>query len=133
VAKVTWLTPLADGNPAEFRLTRADGRVVATELERAFDRASRKRGLLGRDGLDPSAALLIAPCPAVHTFFMRFPIDVVFADREGRVLKVYPHLKRSRIAVALGAFVAIEMAAGAIESAGITAGDRLVLARPEVR
>ena len=71
--------------------------------------------------------MLIAPCPSVHTFFMRFPIDVIFADRNGRVLKVYPQLKRSRLAIAWGAFVAIEIPAGAASAAGVIAGDQLVL------
>jgi uncharacterized membrane protein (UPF0127 family) len=98
---------------------------LATALETAFDSASRKKGLLGRQGLADDAALVIAPCSAVHTFAMRFPIDLIFASRDGRVVKLRHALKASRVAGALRAFAVVEMAAGAIERAGITVGDRL--------
>lgn len=125
---VNWLTPLRDGDPAAFRLMTEGGSVVATRLEPALDSESRRRGLLGRDGLDPQTAMLIAPCPAVHTWFMRFAIDVVFADGEGRVLKVCANVKPFRFAAAFGAFAAIEMAAGGAAANSVAAGDRLVLA-----
>ena len=60
------------------------GLVVAATLEPAFDSASRKRGLLGRDGLAAGHALIIAPSNMVHTFFMRFPIDILIVSRGGR-------------------------------------------------
>ena len=100
---------------------------VATVLEAAFDSTSRNRGLLGRDALAADTALVIAPCSAVHTFAMRFPIDVIFAARDGRVVKIRHSVPASRIAVGLGAFAVIEMAAGAAVRAGLHAGDRLVV------
>src|SRR5260370_10686287 len=75
-----------------------NGRVVASRIELALDSRSRRRGLLGRDALDKGAALIIAPCSSIHTFFMRFAIDVVFVSRDGRVLKAYPGLVQWRIA-----------------------------------
>jgi uncharacterized membrane protein (UPF0127 family) len=99
--------------------------VFASDVELAADSATRKRGLLGRDGLPPGAALVIAPCGGVHTFGMRFRIDVIFAARDGKVLKVVHDLAPRRIALSLGAFAAIEMAAGEAARAGITAGDLL--------
>jgi uncharacterized membrane protein (UPF0127 family) len=101
--------------------------VLATRLEPAFDSATRKRGLLGRDALDPEAALLIAPCSSVHTFFMRFAIDVIFVDKSGRVRKTYAALPARRIAFAWGGFVAIELAAGALAAHDVKAGDVLAL------
>ena len=62
------------------------GQVVAATLEPAFDSASRKRGLLGRDGLPSGYALIIAPSNMVHTFFMRFNIDILIASRDGKVV-----------------------------------------------
>ena len=103
---------------------------MARELELASDSRTRNRGLLGRSGLAPGSAMIIAPCNAVHTFFMRFTIDVVFVDREGQVLKLCPHLRPWRIGVGLGAFAAIELAAGSIDRSGIARGDRLAIARP---
>jgi uncharacterized membrane protein (UPF0127 family) len=96
-------------------------------LESAFDSASRKRGLLGRDGLPPAHALVIAPCSGVHTFRMRFPIDVIYAARDGRVVKLRPDLRPGRISLAVSAFATIEMAAGAIARTGLRVGDRLIV------
>lgn len=101
------------------------GRVVARHLEVAADSKTRTRGLLGRTGLDEDTTLIIAPCNAVHTFFMRFTIDVVFADRQGRVLKLCRCLPPWRIGFAIHAFAALELAAGSIDRAGIVTGDRL--------
>ena len=75
---------------------------VATSVEIAATRRSRRRGLLGRDSLDEAFAMLLAPCAAVHTAGMRFPIDVVFVDRQGYAVEGRPrsaalaHLARGR-------------------------------------
>jgi uncharacterized membrane protein (UPF0127 family) len=98
---------------------------LATAVETAFDSASRKKGLLGRSELADGTALVIAPCSAVHTFAMRFPIDVIFVGRDGRILKLRRALKTSRMAGALRAFAVVELAAGAIDRAGVSVGDRL--------
>jgi uncharacterized membrane protein (UPF0127 family) len=58
--------------------------------------------------------LILAPCAAIHTCFMQFPIDVVFARRDGQILKVCSGVKPWRAAGSLGAFAAIELAAGAV-------------------
>jgi hypothetical protein len=100
---------------------------VAASLEPAFDSASRKRGLLGRDALPPGHALIIAPSNMVHTFFMRFPIDVVFAARDGRVLKVRVNVPARRLVGALRGFAVIEMAANEVPASGTSTGDRLVV------
>ncbi|HYN07996.1 MAG TPA: DUF192 domain-containing protein [Vicinamibacterales bacterium] len=100
---------------------------LATRLEGAFDSGSRNRGLLGRNGLAPGTALVIAPSQAVHTFSMRFPIDLVFANREGVVVKTRTAVPKSRIAIALRGFAVIELAAGAIASSGVQVGDRLTI------
>jgi uncharacterized membrane protein (UPF0127 family) len=93
----------------------------------AFDSASRRRGLLGRDGLPPGTALIIAPSSAVHTFFMRFPIDGVFLDADDRVLEVVPHLAPWRAAGVKGARSVLELAAGEADARGIRAGSTLKL------
>jgi uncharacterized membrane protein (UPF0127 family) len=101
--------------------------VVVSRLEAAFDSATRKKGLLGRDRLEPGAGLVIAPCSGVHTFFMRFPIDVVFAARDGRVVKVSHAVKPWRLALAMAAFCVIELPAGTAAQCETRAGDRLEL------
>jgi len=102
--------------------------VVAHDVELADTRESRRKGLLGRDSLDSGAALILRPCFSVHTAFMRFPIDVVFVDREGTVVKVVRNLVAWRIAGAWGAHAAIEFAAGTIVEGAVDVGDRFYLA-----
>jgi uncharacterized membrane protein (UPF0127 family) len=105
----------------------ATGAIVATVAEAAFTRATRNRGLLGRDALPPGHALLIAPCTSIHTWFMRFPIDVIFVRRDGRVVKTRAAVPPWRLVVALGAYAVVELPAGAIQQAGVSPQDRLEL------
>ena len=113
--------------PAIALINQRTGAPIATTVERANTRASRRRGLLGRDGLAASHALMLEPCGAVHTAFMRFPIDVVFVDRQGYVVKIVRNLPAWRIAVAPRARTTIEMAAGSLDHLDLAHGDRLFL------
>jgi uncharacterized protein len=116
------------GGPGDWALYISDrNAVIATRLEGAFDSASRNKGLLGRDGLAAGSALIIAPSSAVHTFSMRFPIDLIFAGRDGTVLKLKAAVPKSCIAFAFGGFAVIELAAGAIAQSGVKIGDRLTV------
>jgi uncharacterized protein len=99
--------------------------AIATVVELAESRAERRRGLLGRDSLDPSAALVLTPCVAVHTAFMRFPIDVVFLDHDGFAVKLVKNLAPWRIAVAARARTVVELAAGSLRRHDVAVGDRL--------
>jgi uncharacterized membrane protein (UPF0127 family) len=102
--------------------------AVASIVEVAVSREDRRRGLLGRNGLDASAAMMLAPCAAVHTAFMRFALDVVFVDRMGRVRKIVRGLEPWRMSASFGAYAAIELAAGGPRD--IVPGDRLYLSGP---
>ncbi len=121
-----FLQPLlaADAPPAML-VAHDPARPLATTIETAFDSASRKRGLLGRTLLARDTAFIIAPCSAIHTFSMRFPIDVIFVTGDGRVLKIRHDMPASRTTMAFGAFAAIEMAAGEAERHGLHVGDCL--------
>lgn len=128
MARPHFLRPLVEGPAADLVLQAVGAsRPLATRLEPALDSATRRKGLLGRDGLAEGSALIIAPSNAVHTFFMRFPIDLIFASRDGRVLKVRHAVPARRMSGALRAFAVIEMAAGSIERAGLRVGDRLAV------
>jgi len=85
------------------------------------------RGLLGRRGLESGEGLLLRPTGSVHTFFMRFPIDVVFLSREGEVLKVARALPPWRTAGARRAKAVLELAADEAERRKIRVGTRLDL------
>jgi len=104
-----------------------NARVLAREVMSAFDSESRRRGLLGRASLPEGSALIIAPCSAVHTFFMRFAIDVAFVTKDGRVLKIRQAVPPWRMTAALRAFAVIELPAGALHHADTIVGDTLRL------
>jgi uncharacterized protein len=103
------------------------GRVVATVLETAFESSARNRGLLGRDSLAAGHALIIAPTNMVHTFFMRFPIDILIVARDGLVVKARRNVPARRIVGALRGFAVIEMAARELDRSETSRGDRLAL------
>lgn len=63
------------------------GEIAAEVAETMFE---RMRGLIGRETLEPGKGMHILKCNCIHTFFMRFPIDATFLDRDGRVVKVHP-------------------------------------------
>ena len=120
------------GPGAQFELAlEPSGRVVVPELEVAVDSARRKKGLLGRDGLAEGCGLVIAPTNAVHTFFMRFPIDILFVSRAGQIVKVRQAVGAWRMAAALRGYAAIELAAGGAARAGLGLGD-WVTVRPRI-
>ena len=105
--------------------------MVVGRLLTAFDSKSRRTGLLRHQHLDPGTALIIAPCNSIHTFFMRFPIDVAFMAKDGRVLKVRKDLAPWRLAAAIRAHSVIEFAAGVLADRTVSAGDRLMVRRVE--
>jgi len=104
-----------------------DDAVICERCEIPESAFGRARGLLGRDGLDPGAGMLIDRAGSVHMFFMRFPIDVVFLDRDWRVVGVRHGLRPWRMAAARRAVAALELPAGTAAAAGIEAGDVLAL------
>ena len=110
-----------------MRLVR-DGEVEVCSRCEIADRAlARMRGLLGRSSLPAGEGLYIRPASSVHTAFMRFPIDVVFVDRDLVVLKVVPEVPPWRTAAARRAKATFELAAGEAERHGIVVGSRLAL------
>ena len=101
------------------------GRVLADRAEIADTSAKRRTGLLKHKGLDPGEGLWIAPCEGVHTFGMKFTIDVVFLNRKKRVLKIRPAMVKRRIAFSLRAHSVLELPAGTLAETGTVAGDQL--------
>jgi hypothetical protein len=123
-----FLVPILAADRGTMSLVNArTGIVLVSRVELAADSESRRRGLLGRDRMPEDEGLVIAPCSAIHTWFMRFAIDVVFAARDGRVLKTYARLGPWRIASAWRAFAVVELAAGTLERRPVRPGDQLSL------
>ena len=113
-------------------LVRGDGSTVCERCVVANKMLPRMRGLLGRRSLPAGEGLLIRPAPSVHTFFMRFPIDVVFLSRAGEVLKVSADVGPWRARSCRGAHAVLELAAGEAERRGVAVGDHIETEDPSL-
>jgi uncharacterized protein len=90
----------------------------------------RMKGLLGKENLASGEGILIRPAPSIHTFFMRFPIDVVFLSREGEVLKIDKHVAPWRARSCRHSYAVLELAAGETGRCGLAVGDRIDTVKP---
>jgi uncharacterized protein len=111
----------------EVTLKRANGEVVVGRCVVAESPAARMKGLLGRSELRPGEGLLLRPASAVHTCFMRFPIDAVFLDEALRVVGISDELRPWRAASRRGARAVLELPAGESTRRGLEVGDSLHL------
>ncbi|WP_084185288.1 DUF192 domain-containing protein [Desulfonatronum thiodismutans] len=103
----------------------ANGTQLASRLEKADRLAARVKGLLGRRGLESGHGLWIEPCKQIHTFFMRFPIDVVFIDSRHHVLSMRSGFLPWRLSPFLfSARSVLELPTGMLEGR-VRVGDRL--------
>ena len=115
--------PVAENRLRVSNLTR--GTVLATCLEIADSGSKRNKGLLGRKGLAAGEGLWIIPCESVHTFFMQFPIDLVYLDRKNRIKKVRNAVGPWRLSACLSAHSIMELPAGTIQNTQTQTGDVL--------
>lgn len=126
---MSFLDPLLAKPTADWILLNARHKhVVARTIETAFDRKARNRGLLGRSSLAEDSALILAPCNSIHTFFMRFAIDVAFVDRDGQIRRARQSLQPWRIQAAYRAFAVVELPSGALRRSDTRLGDHLYFA-----
>jgi uncharacterized protein len=114
------------GSKQAFRVVAEDGQIVCERCEVADTAPKRMRGLLGRSGLEAGGGMLLPREPSVHTFFMRFPIDVVFLDKAKTIVKVVNELRPWRVAAAWKAVAVLELPAGTAASVGLRAGMTLI-------
>ena len=91
--------------------------------------AKRRTGLLKHTSLEPGQGLWIVPCEGVHTWFMKFAIDVVFLNKKRQVVKLRKSMGKWRMAMSLRAHSVLELPAGTLERTGTQKGDQLVLER----
>ncbi len=101
------------------------GTVLADRADMANTSATRRKGLLKHTGLEPGEGLWIAPCEGVHTFGMKFTIDVVFLNKNKKVVKTSPNMVKRRIAFSFRAYSVLELPAGTLALTGTVAGDQL--------
>lgn len=102
------------------------GAIIAEKAKITKNFKERSIGLLNRKILEPGEALLIKPCNSIHTFFMRFPIDVAFLTKEGKVVGIVKDMAAWRFASCiLEGYMTLEMPTGSIERCYIRIGDLL--------
>jgi uncharacterized membrane protein (UPF0127 family) len=106
-------------------LNKTRGRLLGDQIGRADTSSTRRIGLLQHTGLNKGEGLWIVPTQAIHTFFMKFAIDVLFLDRQKRVLKAVPRLGPWRLSGSWRARTVLELPAGTIEETGTDPGDVL--------
>jgi uncharacterized membrane protein (UPF0127 family) len=108
-------------------LVRNDTRntVLARAAELADTSAKRRTGLLKQERLEAGEGLWIVPCESVHTFFMKFPIDLVYLDRSRKVRKVRHAMPAWRLSACLAAHSVLELPAGTVAETGTAVGDIL--------
>ena len=110
-------------------LRRLEGPVICENCFVADRALARMRGLLGRKSLEQGEGMLLRRASSVHTFFMRFAIDVVFLDRNDTVVGIERELRPWRTARRRGAKAVLELPAGAAAEARLAEGDRLASSR----
>ncbi|HEY0840385.1 MAG TPA: DUF192 domain-containing protein [Vulgatibacter sp.] len=109
-----------------YEIVTSRGAVLATRARLASSLRERLRGLLGTPALLAGEALHIEPCNSIHTFFMAYPIDVLFLDREGLVVRAIHSLRPWRATLpCLRARSVLELPAGTLLATGAGEGDRL--------
>jgi uncharacterized protein len=101
--------------------------VLADAADVADTSAARNTGLLKHERLEPGAGLLIVPCQSVHTFFMKFPIDLVYIDKKRKVRKVRHAVPAWRMSACWTARSVLELPAGTVQRTGTQAGDQLAI------
>ena len=94
--------------------------------------AQKNQGLLKHQSLEPGDGLWIKGTNAVHTFFMKFPIDLVYLTKDKRVVKTRPAVPAWRLSMAFGAASILELPAGVVNATGTEPGDQLEFVTPEV-
>ena len=117
--------------PTEL-VNQTQGTVLATEAEVASSLWARAKGLLGRSVLEPGKALILERCRSVHTFGMRFSIDVVFVDRGWKVVAFKADVGPGRVVGPFwSASTAVELPAGMLTKTPLQIGDQLRLPATE--
>lgn len=107
-------------------MNQSRGTVLAESAGVADTSAARRTGLLKHDRLEAGAGLWIVPCESVHSFWMKFAIDVVYLDKQKRVRKIRKRMVPWRVSADLLAHSVLELPAGMAEATGTQPGDQLV-------
>lgn len=112
-----------------MRITnRKNGRLLAEHCDVAGSFLKRFKGLMGKKSLVKGQGLLILPCNSIHMFFMRFPIDAVFLDKNNKIVRIEKNLKPWSVSKPVFRVNSVlELPSGAVSETGTETGDTLVL------
>lgn len=124
----TFLHSMGSTETTEKRLrviNRRSGQLLTSHAGIANTSELRRRGLLKHTSLEEGDGLWIAPCEAVHSFGMKFTIDVIYLSKQKIVMKTRPNMVRRRISLCLRAHSVLEVPAGMIAKTGTLVGDQL--------
>ena len=109
-----------------MRIRNRDRGTILTEKADVADTSAKRRtGLLKHTKLDTGEGLWIAPCESVHSFGMKFAIDVVYLDRKKKVRKIRKNMVPRRISACLTAHSVLELPVGVIDASRTEPGDQL--------
>jgi hypothetical protein len=109
-------------------INKTKNKTIANAVYFAATPLKRMRGLLGRDSLGALEAMVIKPCNSIHTFFMRFPIDVLFINQESKVVKCIVNMPAFRLSpISLTSQFVIELPVGTIKATNTTEGDQIAI------
>ena len=106
-------------------LTRGKNERIVARVNQTSHFFERMRGLLGTSKLEMDAGLLIVPCSSVHTFGMRYTIDLIFLDRNWTIIKTVKSLAPWRIAASNKANMVLELASGMLDKRQLSVGQKL--------
>jgi uncharacterized membrane protein (UPF0127 family) len=113
-------------NPTYTAANATRGTILATRIKVAATSLERRQGLLKSERLQSGDGLWIAPCEAIHTIGMRWPIDVVFLDGGYRIRKIARELAPWRMAVCFTGSSVLELPVGILDDTDTQIGDFLV-------
>lgn len=87
--EIFYLDMLKMKNKNIVKILTVDNKVILKNVSIADNFFSRFKGLMGKSNIDDNIGLMIIPCNSIHTFFMKFNIDVIFIDLNSKVVDVY--------------------------------------------
>jgi len=121
-------SPVLYSSPLKVQVrNQTRGTVLGEDIDVADTSAKRRTGLLKHERLEKGTGLWIDPCESVHTFFMKFPIDLVYIDRHAKVRKVRNAVPPWRLSACLTAHSILELPAGTAAETGTQVGDELAI------
>ena len=107
-------------------LFKNSGTVFLSDVSLTSNALERMRGLLFRPQLKAGQALLIRPCSSIHMFGMRYALDILYLDKEFKVMKIVESIQPNRMSMCKGADMVIEMPTGTLANSEITISSELL-------